>query len=184
MTTISSLSDWFEIPYEPEGPRSLKLTRNWLLKNSWRARRNTLRNLRLLKVGTCDICVARFPVWWHDAEREGSYFQGNGCAADLSYYDKIDMHVVSTGYGSDFDGAVFVVNDPAKFPHVSNICDICLSKGVVAGDFEYLYNYMRGGMDYNPKFKDNLIAAFGDIVRPIEDQYLNNIIDYAHKLVS
>jgi hypothetical protein len=166
---------------EPE-KSSVKLKRNWLLKNSWNTRRLTLSKLRNLKIGSCDCCVRRFPVWWH-SEREGQYFQGNGCAADLSYYDKIDMHTVTTGYGSDFDGSVFVVNDPAKFSHVSNVCDICLCKGIVAGDFEYLYNYMIGGLRYNPKFKDRIITAFGDKMVPVEDRYLNNIIDYAHKLL-
>lgn len=154
---------------------------NRIFKNTIKARIYTRTRLTRLMVGSCDCCNSRFPVWWW-SNREGKYFEGNGCASSVSLYDKIDRIVISTGYGSGYDGFVFLIDDSSKYTSVDNICDLCISKGIVNKDIEYLYDYTCKGLDYNSKYHDLMFKGFGSMIIPMKDDDVLSLYRYAYSI--
>jgi hypothetical protein len=146
------LDGWFTIDdVEPPKPQTMKTLPNWF-KRQLAIRRATLKNLKGQRSGHCALCNGRYLLYIFPDRKNNKEFQGTNCAGWFRRFDQTNLQYVMTGYGSDFDGCVFKVNNPFGLYDNNNCCDYCIINNIKDRNFEFIHNYFY--RTYNPKFEE------------------------------
>ena len=164
---------FFEIPNPPH--EDLTTLPNWF-KRSLKRRSQQLASLKALKIRRCDVCEQRFIPYFND--NKSGFFQASDCASWI--FESHGNVWLTTSYGSDFDGDVFLFHKAHKINQ--NCCDACIIAFLKSKEIEYAYNYFD--REFNPKFKKVVVGLFdGNCpLSPASDKSIDYQIKYLEEI--